>query len=83
VKAKHRNRPVTACDTAYIELAVGNLQAARRYLRTAGAHNAANYVARALKSAQGAFNNAQRQLAKQAREADAASLAKQEREKGK
>ena len=69
MKAKQRNRPVTALDVSDISQARYYLQSARDLLRLSGAHNAANYVARALKSAQGALSNAQRMLAKQEREA--------------
>jgi hypothetical protein len=44
-----------------------NRPVARTLLRAAQANNAANYVARALKSAQGALNHAQGRLARQER----------------
>jgi hypothetical protein len=52
----------------HIKTAINDMRKARDSLRFARANNAANYVARALKSAHGALNNAQRMLAKQERE---------------
>lgn len=64
-KAKQRNRPVTADDIGHILLAEMDLRLVVQQLRAAGAYNAANYVARARKSVQGALNNARNQLRKQ------------------
>jgi hypothetical protein len=69
VKAKQRNRPVTEQDLVDIGGAVFHLQEARHQLKGAGAHNAAKYVSRALKSVVGAQNNAERMLRRQQREA--------------
>lgn len=68
MKAKQRNRPVTTRDEIDIEAARFHLQEAREQLRRAQANNAAAYVARAIKSTQGALNNARRMLDKQTRE---------------
>lgn len=70
MKAKQRNRPVTMRDGAYIEGALAQLRFAHHLLRGADSHNAAAYVARAIKSTQGALNNARRMLDKQTREND-------------
>jgi hypothetical protein len=66
-KAKQRKRPVEVLDVAYIRHAVCNLKYVRKQLRDGGAGNAANYVARALKSAEGALRHAQAMLARQER----------------
>ena len=68
MKAKQRKRPVTPMDVERIGNAESYLQAARALLRKAGAGNAANYAARALKSAQGALRHAEGRLARQTRE---------------
>ncbi len=67
MKAKQRRRPVTVADEIGIESALNYLKAARTRLRTAGANNAAAYVARAIKSTQGALNHARGMLARQER----------------
>lgn len=67
MKAKQRTRPVTDDDVLHIAASCRTLAGVVSSLRHAKAGNAANYVARALKSAQGALNNAQRMLAKQER----------------
>lgn len=58
MKAKQRARPVTTADEMRIESALMHLHDARDLLRKAEAGNAANYVARAMKSVQGALNHA-------------------------
>lgn len=58
MKTRQRNRAVMPQDLARIKQAVDSLTVARGLLREAGSHHAANYVNRALKSAQGAYNNA-------------------------
>jgi hypothetical protein len=69
MKAKQRNRPVRPGDLVLLEAACNSLRNNVTFLRTAGAGNAANYVARALKSTKGALNNAHRMYNKQLREA--------------
>lgn len=69
MKAKQRNRPVTTADECRIEAALYYLGIARANLREVQANNAAAYVARAIKSTQGALNNARRMLDKQTRKA--------------
>lgn len=64
---KKRGRPVTPGDVQRIETALRHLQSARSYLRDAGANKAAEYVQRAIKSTQGACNNAQAHLPRQER----------------
>lgn len=66
-KGKQRGRPVTVRDVYCIELALDALDNARDWLHEAGANNAANYVRRAIKSTQGALNNARAHLARQER----------------
>ena len=56
---RHRRRAVTAMDLAYILGAAWHLRAARDALRTSGAHTAADAVARALKSVDGAKRHAE------------------------
>lgn len=68
MKAKQRNRPVTYRDVLACADACTLIQQARDQLRTAGANNAANYCARALKSAIGAHNNARAHFARQQRQ---------------
>lgn len=68
MKAKQRGRPVESLGLDDILKAMDQLRRARYLLRAAGSHNSANYVQRALKSAQGAYNNAQAHLSRQARE---------------
>ena len=46
-------------DLANIRWALASLRAARRRLRAAGSDRAADYVARAIKSAEGALRHAQ------------------------
>jgi hypothetical protein len=58
MKARQRGRPVGFADLGRIEQALDSLKVARSLLRKSDAHNAANYVQRAVKSAQGALNNA-------------------------
>lgn len=53
-------RKVTPEQLATLQRALIDLQAARNGLREAGAKKAAAYVQRALKSAEGAWNHAQR-----------------------
>lgn len=67
MKAKQRKHAVTVTTVFMINQAIENMNRARILLRNAEANNAANYVARALKSAVGAWNNAERMLAKQER----------------
>jgi hypothetical protein len=67
MKAKQRTRPATTGDEMLIESALEALAIARTLLREAQAGNAANYVARAMKSTQGALNHAHRMVAKQER----------------
>lgn len=67
MKAKQRNRPVTMQDIHRLSEACGQLRAARLNMRLAGANNSRAYIARAIKSAQGALNSAHRMLAKQER----------------
>jgi len=55
-------REITPYQVELIEDAVKLLKRARDNLRTGGANNAAAYVARAIKSAEGAHNHAQRIL---------------------
>lgn len=57
-KARQRGRPVTQEDLQRIGTALRYLMNARSYLRDADSHNSANYVQRAIKSTQGALNNA-------------------------
>jgi hypothetical protein len=66
-KGKQRGRPVTVRDVHFIEVALDALDNARSCLRDAGSNNAANYVQRAMKSTQGALNNARAHLARQER----------------
>jgi hypothetical protein len=54
-----RKRLIGYDDLCGISTAVESLRFARDRLRLAGANNAASYVARALKSAQGAFRHAE------------------------
>jgi hypothetical protein len=61
-KAKQRTRPVTVADEMRIESAITHLSDARECLRLAQAGNAANYVARAIKSTQGALRHARARL---------------------
>lgn len=56
--AHNRRRAPTQEDLQNIERAIGCLIVARRFLRLAGAHHTAEYVAGALKSAHGAYNHA-------------------------
>jgi hypothetical protein len=72
-------RPITPSDSLHIDGAVEALRSARRLLRKAGATNAADYVCRALKSADGASRHARRVLAQQRSEAWAAATAAQDR----
>lgn len=53
-------QPITAQQLTQIEAAVSRLREARGLLRDAGANRAADYVARALKSAEGAQRHAER-----------------------
>ncbi len=53
-------RTVKRGDIGKINAAIGALRTARRYLREAGAKRSAAYVARALKSAEGAERHARR-----------------------
>lgn len=69
MKAKQRGRAVEHLDIARLMEGCDHLRRAVSKFRAAKAGNAANYVARALKSAQGALSNAQRMLAKQERAA--------------
>lgn len=69
MKAKQRSRPVTHDDMQRISRVYEDLKLCVEELRLAGAGNAANYVARARKSVQGAYNNAARMYAKQERKA--------------
>lgn len=64
MKARKRTRPATETDEMRIESALSCLQRARLFLRDAEANNAANYVARALKSAQGALRHVRGRLAR-------------------
>ena len=58
MSAKHNQTPVT--KLAEIEVALHDLKNARAALRRAGCKKAADYVARAMKSAEGAERNAWR-----------------------
>jgi hypothetical protein len=51
-------RPLLQTDVNNIRLAIADLKGARDRLRFAGANKAADYVARALKSAEGAERHA-------------------------
>ena len=64
---RKRGRPVTTQDGYYIETAADDLKSARFLLGEAGARHALARVRAALKSAQGALNNARRMLARQER----------------
>lgn len=55
---KTRRRAATDFDVERIHVAVQSLKMARNDLREAGAHHAAEYVARAIKSAEGAQRHA-------------------------
>jgi hypothetical protein len=55
-------RKVAQADVDLISMAIARLHIARAFLRSAGAKNAAVYVARALKSAEGAQRHAERCL---------------------
>jgi hypothetical protein len=68
MKVKQRNRPVTEADERSIESALAMLNTARTLLRGADSHNAAAYVARAIKSTQGALTHARGMLDRQTRE---------------
>ena len=68
MKAKQRNRPVDSSDIAMISAGINALLTARQCFRDAGSGNAANYVQRAIKSAQGALNNAEGHYLRQLRE---------------
>jgi hypothetical protein len=59
MKAKQRNRPVDDGDLTLLRAGINALSNARQCFRAAGSGNAANYVARALKSAHGALRNAE------------------------
>lgn len=59
-KAKRRARYTGARGLTAIRTAIARLKDARDGLRGAGCKNAADYVARALKSAEGAERHAQR-----------------------
>ena len=63
---KRRTRPVATYDAQIIRVVVCRLCIARDDLRAAGANRAAAYVARALKSAEGALRHAQGVLARKA-----------------
>lgn len=57
-KAKRRSKVDPAVQPVYIENAIRELRSARDRLRKVGCKNAADYVARALKSAEGALRHA-------------------------
>lgn len=59
---KLRTTTPRARDIGSIRCALGSLQAARKWLKEAGATRAAAYVSRAIKSAEGAERHAQRTL---------------------
>ena len=63
--ARQRRRPVSGSDVRKIVSAIDYLKIARDMLRDAGAHHAATYVARAIKSADGAARHAEGVLARQ------------------
>lgn len=65
MKAKQRNRPIEELDPVRCMEAIELMRRARSKLRAAQAGNAANYVARAIKSAEGARNHAQGMLDRQ------------------
>lgn len=65
-KARQREFPVTEADAEMIRMACSELRHAVAFLRTAGAINAANYAARALKSADGARRHAEGRLNREA-----------------
>jgi hypothetical protein len=56
-------KPATVETLTLVLSAIDHLTAARDHLRAAGCNNAADYVARALKSAHGAKNHARRRFA--------------------
>jgi hypothetical protein len=60
-------RPLPQTDINNIMLAIHDLKMTRDRLRFAGADKAANYVARALKSTEGALRHAQNKLNRQER----------------
>jgi hypothetical protein len=63
IRATRRKvRPLPQTDVNNIGLAILDLKAARNRLRFAGADRAADYVARALKSAEGAQRHANRRV---------------------
>ena len=66
---RRRKRAARALDVRAIEIAIERLREARWELRFAKASRAADYVQRALKSAQGARNHAQAMLTRQERQA--------------
>jgi hypothetical protein len=57
-KAKRRATIAAADQPAEIQIAINRMCEARDILRACGAKNAADYVARALKSAEGAYRHA-------------------------
>lgn len=59
---RKRRRPATKHDAFDISTALTHLRAACSLLRGAGAHHAADYVARAHKSATGAHNHTLRMV---------------------
>lgn len=67
-----KRRVITEAHVRDIGTANDNLRHARDLLRGAGSHKAANYVQRALKSSEGAFNNAWSKYQRAKREGGAA-----------
>ena len=67
MKARQRGRLVTQRDITRICIAEQMLKNARDELRAAGAHNTCAKVRSAIKSCQGAYNNANAHLARQNR----------------
>lgn len=59
-KAKRKAAYPLSMQPREIKRAIADLQMARQRLRRCGSKNAADYVARALKSAEGALRHAQR-----------------------
>jgi hypothetical protein len=59
-KAKRQAKILPEYQPVNIQLAINMLRSARNALRLCGCKNAANYTARALKSAEGALRHTQR-----------------------
>ncbi len=67
MKARQRGRLVTPADCANIAYALAKLKSALVDAKDAQANNVANKIRSAIKSGQGALNNAQAHMARQNR----------------